>query len=217
MTKHWVETRINVETVNWRGMPVTITGVKALLDKESGMTRIHPYALAQAEIENLAERFSIEPRDIATMLILYAKPGHFKGGEVLFKYHLQKMLFYLWKELGNYGYYESMPRDEYIAAKNGPKPSGIDEDLTRFLDNELITIREEFWDPEAEGPSKRIILTEKGYSLAEEIWNEVPIPYRKTAIEVKTRIHPMEPTKVRHLVHMEYPEYRDTYVENDVE
>ena len=58
-------------------------------------------------------------------MMLYAKPGHFIGGEVLYKYHLQKMLFYLWKELDNSGYIRSMPRDEFEAAENGPKPSNM--------------------------------------------------------------------------------------------
>ena len=59
MAKNWVETEISVETHNWRGEPVTITGVKALRDKETGQTRISPYELAQAEISNIAKGYGV--------------------------------------------------------------------------------------------------------------------------------------------------------------
>lgn len=217
MEDKWVDTEISVETVNWRGKPVTITGVRAILNEASGKTLVRPYELAQAEIANIAKKYGLEARDIATTLMIYAKPGPFKGGEIFFKYHLQKMLFYLWKEITSFGYYESMPRDEFIAAKNGPVPAHINEDLERLSNEGLISIKEEYRNPNAEHASKRILLTDKGSALVEKIWEEIPIPYRKVSLDVKMRLHPMVPENIRKIVHMEYPEYIDTYIENDIE
>jgi hypothetical protein len=216
MARKWVQTRTSVETLNASGESVVLE-VNALMDEKTGKLRIRPYELAQAEIKHIAEQYDLEPRDVMTLMVIFAKPGHYKEGEVFFKYHLQKMLFYLWKELGNNGYYEAMPRDEFIAADNGPKPQHINEDLTRLVEKNLIEMQEEYWNSEAERPSKRILLTDEGLQLSKALWFDIPEPYRVIAIKVKERIHPMDPTKVRRIVHREYPEYEDTYVENDIE
>lgn len=217
MAEKWIEVRTEVETIDWRGNPLVLKGVKALQNVDTGRFRYHPYELAQAEIANIAERFGLLPRDVVSFMILFAKPGTYKKGEVFYRYHLQKMLFYLWKELGNNGYYETMPRDEFLAKNNGPVPMHMDDDLQRFCEQKYVTQKEEHWHPEYEKPSKRITLTEKGMKISNELWKEIPEPYRVIAIKVKERIHPMEPEKIRHIVHMEYPEYRDTYIENDIE
>jgi len=53
--------------------------------------------------------------------------------------------------------------------------------------------------------------------IAQELWKVLPEPYKQTAIDMKERIYPLDPETVRHRVHREYPEYIDTYIENDVE
>ena len=160
MARKWVQTRTSIETLNASGESVVLE-VNALMDEKTGKLRIRPYELAQAEINHVAEQYGLLPRDVMTLMMIFIKPGHYKEGEVFYKYHLQKMLFYLWKELGNNGYYEAMPRDEYIAAENGPKPQHIDEDLIRLEEKRLIKPKEEYWDPKAERPSMRIQLTEE--------------------------------------------------------
>ncbi|MFH0896737.1 MAG: hypothetical protein V1850_01645 [Candidatus Bathyarchaeota archaeon] len=104
--------------------------------------------------------------------------------------------------------------DNFIAAVNGPKPEHLDEDLQRLEENKLLTIRYENWDDKK---SKRIILTKEGTQKAEELWKTLPDSYKELTIKVKERIHPLTPDRVRNLVHNEYPEYKDTYVENDIE
>ena len=210
----WVETQIEIRTVDWRGNPIHLKGVRAIKDVKTGNIRVFPFDVARAEVEVIAEKFGIAPRDVGLLLMILAKPGSFREGEVLFKYHLQKLLFYLWKELHNYGYGESLPRDEFIAAKNGPVPSHLEEDLERLASKGWVKTRYEHWNGYK---SKRIILTGKGLGIAKELWGALPEPYKKVALKVKERIYPLDPETVRDLVHQEYPEYRDTYVENDVE
>jgi DNA-binding MarR family transcriptional regulator len=90
----------------------------------------------------------------------------------------------------------------------------LDEDLERLEKKGLVKVRSEQTEY---GKSKRIILTREGTKIADEIWNALPDPYKEIAIKVKERIHPLSPDRVRQLVHNEYPEYKNTYVENDIE
>ena len=203
-----------MQAINWKGVPITLTSVKALKNLRTGKVSVLPEEVTRAEIRDIAVRHHILPRDIGLLLILKAKPGNLKEGDVLFKYHLQKMSFYLWKELENKGLLDAIPRDNFIAAKNGPKPEHLDEDLARLVDQGLIRIREEKGD---DVKSKRIIVTNKGEELTKALWAEIPTPYEEIATEVKERIYPMTPTQVRTAVHTEYPEYQSTYVENDIE
>lgn len=212
----WLETETVVETVNWKGEPLQLSGVKAIKNTATGEILVNPIEIARAEIRQIAKCYDLEPRDVATLLMIEAKPGIFKQGEVLFKYHLQKQLFYLMKALEKNGYGQSLPIDDFIPAKNGPKPKNLDDDLNRLVEKKLITIKKEKWDGEAH-ESKRIILTAKGASVAESIWSDAPDPFKEVAIKVKERIHPLAPETVRHLVHTEYPEYKCTYTENDIE
>jgi len=123
-------------------------------------------------------------------------------------------LFYFWKELWKKGYGESLPRDDFFAAKNGPVPEHLENDLMRFEKKGWVKTRYEKWNGNC---SKRIILTNDGLKLSKELWDSLPDPYKEAVLKVKERIYPLQPETVRHLVHKEYPEYRDSYVENDVE
>lgn len=214
MKSEWVETVTEIDTVDWRGNPIHLTGVRALKNPKTGNIRVFPYDVAKAEVNAIAQKIGILPRDVASFLILLAKPGAFKEGEILYKYHLQKLLFYLWKELWKNGYGESLPRDEFLAAKNGPVPKHLGEDLIRFEKKGWIKTRYEQWNGHR---SKRIKLTRDGLRLSKELWKTLPDPYKEVAQKVKEKIYPLNPETVRRLVHKEYPEYLDTYVENDVE
>jgi DNA-binding PadR family transcriptional regulator len=214
LERTWLETEITVDTVNWKGEPIQLSDVKAIKNVVTGEVLVHPSEIAKAEVRQIAECFNLQPRDVATLLMIQAKPGYFKEGEVFYKYHLQKLLFYLWKTLDKCGYGESLPVDHFVAAKNGPKPENLDADLQKLVEKKLITIKKEKWDNKE---SKRITLTPEGATTAEAIWKVLPDPYKEVAIKVKERIHPLTPDRVRHLVHNEYPEYKNTYTENDIE
>jgi hypothetical protein len=179
---------------------------------------VYPSEVAKAEINQIAEQLNICPRDAGTLLMILAKPGNFNEGDVFYKYHLQKMMFYMWKMLDK-TYGESLPLDRFLPAENGPVPEHLDEDLQRFEKNKLIRVKYEKWKDTSNNTitSKRIILTEDGKKMAEELRHRLPEPYEKVALNVKKRIYPLDPEKVRHLVHKEFPEYRNTYRKNDIE
>lgn len=214
MEEEWIEEETSIDTVNWKGEPIHLTGVKALKSSKTGEVRIYPFDMVKAEVKQIADYLEITPDDVGTLLMILAKPGYFKEGEVLYKYHLQKLLFYLWKSIDANGYENTFPLDKFKAAKNGPVPEHLDQDLERLEKKDLIKIRCEQTEY---GKSKRIILTREGTKIADEVWKALPDPYKEIAIKVKERIHPLSPDRVRQLVHNEYPEYKNTYVENDIE
>ena len=82
-----------------------------------------------------------------------------------------------------------------------------------------ITTKCEKWKDEKQETheSKRIILTEEGSKVSEEVMRRLPLPYKKIALTVKKRLYPKTPEQVRHLVHKEFPQYKDSYVKNDIE
>jgi hypothetical protein len=213
MEQRWIETETTIDTVNWKGEPIQIPKVKAFKSPKTGEIMVYPSEVAKAEINQIAEQLSICPRDVGTLLMILAKPGNFNEGDVFYKYHLQKMMFYMWKSLDKI-YGDSLPLDHFIAAENGPVPENLNADLERFEQHKLIRIKCEKTEY---GPAKRIILTEQGKELADKLWSKLPDPYKEIAISVKKRIYPLNPDEVRHLVHKEFPEYKDTYIKNDVE
>lgn len=214
MEEEWIETETSIDTVNWKGEPICLKGVKALKSSKTGEVRIYPFDMVKAEVKQMANRLNIAPEDVEILLLILAKPGYFEKGEVLYKYHLQKMLFYFWKAINVNGYENTLPIDTFKAAKNGPVPEHLDKDLERLEEKGLIKVRCEQTEY---GKSRRITLTAEGEGKAEKLWNALPDPYKELAIKVKERIHPLSPDRVRHLVHNEYPEYKDSYVENDIE
>jgi hypothetical protein len=214
LENQWIEIETTVDTVNSRGTPIQVTGVKAIQNPENGAILVYPFEVAKAEVRQIAEVLNLCPRDVGTLLMLAAKPGNFNEGDVFYKYHLQKMLFYQWKLLDKKGYGEALPRDNFVAAENGPVPEELNADLERFEANKLIKTHCEQTEY---GPAKKITLTKEGKKLADELWGALGEPYKKITLEAKERIYPMTPEKVRHTVHKEFPEYRDTYVKNDIE
>jgi hypothetical protein len=218
LEQRWIETETTIDTVTWRGKPIQVKKVKAFKDPKTGEIMVYPFEVAKAEIRQTAEELAICPRDVGTLLMILAKPGNFNEGDVFYKYHLQKMMFYLWKSLGK-AYGDSLPLDHLIAAENGPVPENLNKDLQRLEENKLIRTRLEKWKDTSNKivTSKRIILTEEGKKIAEELWRRLPDPYKEIALSVKKRIYPLSPDEVRELVHKEFPEYKDSYVKNDIE
>lgn len=216
--ERWIETETTIETVNWRGDHIQIPRVKAFKDPKTGEIMVYPSEVAKGEVNQIAEELGIYPRDVGTLLMLLAKPGTFNEGDVFYKYHLQKMMFYMWKSLGKI-YGDSLPLDIFIPAENGPVPKHMEDDLKRFERNKLVRIRPRTWKDESKKifTSKRIMLTDEGKRTAGKLWNRLPDPYKTIALNVKKRIYPLAPEEVRHLVHKEFPEYKNTYVKNDIE
>jgi len=217
MESRWIPTKTDLDTVDWRGNPIHLRDVPAIKNVKTGKIRLYPAQVSLFEKENLAKQNGLEPRDIVTLLTLYAKPGTFKEGYLHTRYHMNKTLFYIWKELESIGLGDAFPRDEFEAAHRGPVPRNLEPDLERLKANGLVLLSMQRWGTGPKDQSKVTELTPEGMVLAKEIWKKVEEPFKKKILLIKERIFPLDPKTLRERVHRDYPEYRKTYTELDTE
>jgi hypothetical protein len=213
----WTPIKTDVDTYDWKGNPVHLRDVPALKNPKTGKVRIYPYEVARAELSAYAREYGLEARDIATLSMLYAKPGVFPGGIQPIRYRLNKSLFYQWKEMEANLLAEAFPHDDFVAARRGPMPKNLNTDLERLEKLGLVTLKWKKWGKGEMDKSLTIMLTDKGSDTAKSIWNKSPEPFRKATLKMKERIFPLDPKTIRHRVHREWPEYRSTYVDLDTE
>ncbi len=215
MSEMWTETKTDVRSYDWRGHPILLKDVPALRNSKTKQIRVYPAEVAKAEIVEIAKKYGLEPRDVATLLVIFAKPGIFNAGEVFYNYHINKMLFYQWQEATKVGIPEALPHDEFEQADRGPVPKHIEEDLDRLSHMGLLKTEYHRWGEGAKQQSKGIFLIEKGMDLGLKLWNEVPAPFTELSSKVKDMIFPMSPGQVKKKVHREFPEYRKGYTKED--
>ena len=213
----WIQTKIDLDTVDWRGTSIHLKEVPAIKNAKTGKIRLYPEQVSLCEIESLVGQYKLNPRDAVTLLTLYAKPGIFEQGYLHTRYHMNKTLFYIWKELENKGLGEAFPHDEFEAAPKGPVPKNLESDLQHLRDRELVSLKMHRWGTGPKDESKVTELTPKGLAVAKEIWERIGEPFKKTIILIKERIFPLDPKTIRERVHRDYPQYKKTYVELDTE
>lgn len=204
---------IDVRTVDWRGKAINLRGVPAIKHPKINKVVISIGDLLRAEIREIADRVGIEERDIPLFLLLYAKPGPFQRGFLCQKYKINKMLFYLWKELEKEGLDAALQHDEFKKARRGPVPKNLWNDLKRLHEEGLIKV---------EGGKKvpktvEVELTVSGAAIAKDLWDSMPDPYLVVTSRVKDMLFPLEPETIKNKVHKDYPKYRKTYIVADRE
>lgn len=217
MEDEWVDTTTEIDAFDWKGNPVRLKGVPAIRNVKTGKIRVYASDVAKTEIRTLAEKFSLEARDVALLIMLYAKPGPFKKGEVHYKYHLNKMLFYQWKNMGKKYLSEAFPHDEFRAAPKGPIPVNLWDDLKRLEERKIVSLRYYQWGKTKSEASLVTELSSKGLEIAGELWKLTPPDLVETTLETKKQIFPLDPETIRKKVHRDFPEYKKTYTELDLE
>lgn len=213
----WIDTKVDLDIVDWRGNPVHLKDVPAIKNAKTGKVRLYPSRVSRAEIETYAKEFGLEARDVALMLTLFAKPGAFKEGYLPTGYHLNKTLFYIWKDLESQGLGDAFPRDEFVAADRGPVPKNLKSDGERLQERGLVSIQFHRWGPRPKDQSIVTELTPSGTEIAKQLWEKVAEPFKLSSIRIKERIFPLDPKSLRERVHRDFPEYKKTYVELDTE
>lgn len=215
MENQWKETKIDLKTVDWRGNTIHLKNVPAIKNKKTGRVCVYPTEVAKAEIRMLAEQYSLKPRDVPLLLILFAKPGPFQEGYVQYKYQINKMLFYQWKEMQKQGLAETFPHDEFEAAPRGPVPKNLGDDLKRLEKKGIVSLSYKKWGKGPKEASLETTLTPSGIKIAAKLAGQVPEPLKEVTTEVKKQLFPLDPKTIREKVHREFPEYQKTYTELD--
>ncbi len=213
----WIETTTDLDTVDWRGHSIHLRDVPALKNASTGKIRLYPAQVSNAEIASYAKKFGLEPRDVELLLTLYVKPGAFKGGYVHTRYHLNKTLFYIWKELEQIGLGDAFPRDQFEAKPRGPVPVNLEADSERLKQNGLVQTSMYRWGKGAREQSIVTELTPVGMDIAKHLWGNVGEPFKKVIVRTKERIFPLDPKTIRDRVHRDFPAYKKTYTELDTD
>lgn len=209
-TVNWITTKVDMDSIDWKGNPIHLKNVPAVKNSKTGKIRVDPAEVAKAEINQLAQQYCLEPRDVTLLLLLYAKPGNFEEGKIYYQYHVNKSLFYLWKELEKNRIAEAVPIDEFEAADRGPVPKNLEEDLKRLTEKCIISTK---W--RENRASKITELTPQGMAVAEKLWGQVADPIKASTLKVKEWIFPLTPHTIKERVHRDYPEYKKTYKTDD--
>ena len=215
MEELWEKTQIELDSVDWKGNSIHLKEVPALKNVRTGKVRVYPADVAKAEIKEIARRYDLEPKDVSLLILLYAKPGIFREGQIHYKYHLNKMLFYQWKNMEKADLEDTFIHEEFEAADRGPVPKNLDADLERLKEKGIITLRYKKW---GRGPKDASLITELtlfGLDVAKQLWNQVPEPFREITLKTKEAIFPLDSKTIRKKVHREFPEYKATYTELD--
>ena len=213
----WMDTKTEIDAYNWKGKPIHLEDVPAIKNTKTGKIRVRAFEVAKAEMRMLARKYKLEARDVALLAMLYVKPGPFEEGEVHYKYHLNKMLFYQWKNMGKRYLSEAFPRDEFRAAAKGPIPINLWDDLRRLQEKNIVSLSKYVWGKTPSQASLITKLTPKGLALAKELWNEIPPDFKEVTLATKEQIFPLSPETVMKKVHREFPEFKKTYTEPDRE
>ena len=215
METTWEKTKTDLDAVNWKGQIIHLKNIPAIKNKKTGRVCVYPSEVAKAEIRILAEEYGLEPRDVPLLLILLAKPGPFEEGYVQYKYHINKMLFYQWKEMQKQSLGETFPHDEFEAASRGPVPKNLGDDLKRLEEKGIVSLSYKKWGKGPKEASVKTRLTSSGIKIAVKLAGQVPNPLKEVTVEVKKQLFLLDPLTIREKVHREFPDYQKMYVQLD--
>ena len=98
-----------------------------------------------------------------------------------------------------------------------PVPKNLEDDLKRLEKKGIISLSWYQWGENPMHASLTTELTKKGMTIAEQMWNRLPNPFKKITLETKEQIFPLDPKTIQKKVHREFPEYRKTYVKLDTD
>jgi len=210
----WVNEKEDIVSVNWKGEEITLKNVPVEKNAKTGLVRVDVDEILRAEQKLIAEQQNLDhPIAIPELLFLFADTRFFKGGEIKEKYKFNKMLFYFWKKLEKQGFGDSYIIDEFVSGRAGPIPKHLKESMMDLEKKGLVKVA---WSDNIKKPTV-FTLTPKGCDVSKAIWEQIPDPVKKTVIQVKEEIALLDPTALKEKVHKEFPEYKKTYTELDVE
>ena len=204
--------RVNVDLMvkNTKDEQIVLYRVPAI-KTTTGKILFDPNEVVKAQNNGIASDLEIKPREIPLFLLFYAPAGQFQRGYLYNKYKLNKMLFYQWKELERKGLGHSFDTYNFVADKKGPVPVELKDDLIELKEKGLI----ELSGGKDEHKMLQAKLTDKGETVAEKLWSQIPKPYKETSFDVKTQLFPLDPRTIMEKVHKEYPEYRFSEIDEE--
>jgi len=216
-----------VEALDNQNREILLEEVPVYIEESTGEELVTFADVIKADERRIAKKYGINVYNLFELALLFADVRQKRMG-IRQKFRFNKMLFYLWKKLEEEYGENSLIFDEMGAARAGPIPVHLKEDLIKLKKDDIIEIRiikdgkpipgsKEDWEKFKNEGSIECILTNKGIKLAKEIWRDLDQEMKEIIIDVKQSLFYLDTEELKKKVHKEYPEYRLNYIENDNE
>lgn len=192
-----------------------------------GNERVKFSDLIKAEERWIAEKNNISIFNIFELALLYADVKQ-KRNAIREKYRFNKMLFYIWKKLEEEFGEDVFIFDKMVAARAGPIPASLTEDIKNLEARKLLEIylvkdgkilpgSRKNWQA-IKGKAKAGIecnLTKEGLNVARNVWRDLDPELHEIILAVKKEINYMDRNKIKTKVHKDYPMYKKNYIKED--
>lgn len=221
--------KLNIESLDNQNKKVLLENIQVYVEEGTDDEYITLGDMLCANEKRIAKNYNITEFNIFELALLYADVNQ-KTKSIKQKFRFNKMLFYIGKELENIYGTNTLIFDEMVAARSGPIPLHLKEDIERLQQDGIIDIflekngkkvpgSKQDW-LKMKGPESGSIvcaLTKKGEEIAKGIWKDLDLEIKDVIVKVKQKLFYTDTEVLREKVHEEYPEYKKTYVENDIE
>ena len=197
--------------------------------EETGGDRVLFEDLFKAEERRIAKNSNVSIYNIFELALIFANVKQ-RRNAIKQKYRFNKMLFYIKQKLDEEFGEDVFIFDKMGSARAGPIPIHLGEDIKQLQtdglidvylvkDNKKILGSKENWEKikGKAGASIECALTEKGETLAKNIWIDLNDEIKQIILDVKIELFYMDTETLKKKVHSEYPEYKKNYIENDNE
>ncbi len=183
--------------------------------------------LLKAEEKRIANKLDLNVYNLFELSLIYADVYQ-RNDAIRQKFRFNKMLFYIKKRLDEEYGEDSLIFDDFGAARAGPIPIHLGEDIKQLKkeglldiyivkDGKKISRSREKWEDLKHKGSIECALTKKGKKVAKKIWKEIGVDIKEIIIDVKKDLMYIDTEKLKEKVHKEYPEYKKDYTEEDNE
>jgi len=152
-----IEATTDIETLNQKGEPITITNVPAIKNPVTGKISVLSDEVIKAGYRMLTDEIGLIPRDLPIMVLLWTQLGIFET-EKMYRHDLNRALFYQWAELQEYG----INSDDFEKGE----AVNLSDDLNRLEKKGFIEI-------EPMPYNQMLRLTDKGLEVAKHFWSEI--------------------------------------------
>jgi len=215
--RDWIPVEVDYKSSGWQGEPVLLKRIPAESCPKCNVIRVDSDEILRAEQKLLAGEIGVAPEELLVLLLLYApaEKMHPKyPHKIEMRYRMNKMLFYLWKRLEERGFGDSWIHDVFESKERGPVPVHLNEIAKSLEAKGLVRIQ---WGGKVVKKPFIYDLTQKGSNQMKDMWSKVPEEFRSTANAVKEELLFIDTENLKHKVHREYPDYKATYKQLDVD
>jgi uncharacterized protein YwgA len=201
-----------IQTINSLGEEIILEAVPKLKDSKSGRTWVKIEDVVNAENKYIAKKNNIKLKQFPLLSVLYAKLPHtvkIKGlnisqGQIREATRMNKLLFEIWQRTKDAGCSQFYPQLEFYPDVYGPVSKDLKPLMEDLKKQGLVNVK---W-AKKNGETTEYMLTEKGFEIAKNIWEETSDEIKQIIISTKDKLAFSSSKEIIDYFHKKYPEYR---------